>query len=387
MVIKKSIGVLVSLIAMCVIGCFTVYAEDDATVESTVTEQALSWCETVYSDVDFEVKDIIPIVDNEGNVYAFSASVWSGDIPYGYVNVDLTLDFPVYDAAVEQNTNDVFTRIVQLADNKYGELATDEFYHYIFSPNSICYYIMTKNDKKTFDDYGNMVDITFDTSLLEYGVVGHYNYNNTDEFMETTINKSKYDLKTPHKLSKRYYFSQDRIIEETSRYACGVVALTEVMYQNGIQRKIINNNVSRDSLRNTFNNLWNYSATTVIKTNNDGISFGSTDENMLKNAFEIYCKTINKTGVVTTSSNPSAQFFKNAVDNDRSSILCFSYNNNNEKKSHAVSVVAYRDVINKKTKKTGTYILVADGWHDTVRYINYNEADIFNRFGLVFQVK
>ena len=52
MVIKKSIGVLVSLIAMCLIGCFTVYAEDDATVESTVTEQALSWCETVYSDVD-----------------------------------------------------------------------------------------------------------------------------------------------------------------------------------------------------------------------------------------------------------------------------------------------------------------------------------------------
>ena len=69
-------------------------------------------------------------------------------------------------------------------------------------------------------------------------------------------------------------------------------------------------------------------------------------------------------------------------------MLLYCYNNGTvEGGAHSVSVMGYKVVKNLKTKKTNNLLLIADGWHNKLRYINYTEVDFYDCSGIELYIK
>lgn len=129
---------------------------------------------------------------------------------------------------------------------------------------------------------------------------------NNDIFTNSYINGSTI-LDGPGYTSK--YSSSYSIIKEsdienyTGRYACAVLALTEIAGQEGILVSVHTN--TADNIRDTFLALWVYTNTYVDHITNS-ILYGFTYDSDLSSGMSTYCTIRGKNNTtITTQANPS----------------------------------------------------------------------------------
>ena len=173
----------------------------------------------------------------------------------------------------------------------------------------------------------------------------------------------------------------------TSKYACTVMALTEIAGQEGI---LVNVHQSQaDNISDTFNALWVYTGTTGYNVN-DGIIYGTTPDANTETGMLTYCTIRGKSNTVSSSqANPTYAFFKSAIDNSYSATFSFRYytyddSNNIIVNGHTVNVLGY--CMAMYSGSTSYYIIVADGWNTSLRYLNVYSSDFVNSTGVSFNI-
>jgi len=241
-----------------------------------------------------------------------------------------------------------------------------------------------KVSKKKYKEFIKKAKTTFEssnkfTTTIKYDSHGDL-FSSSYETGSTVISGPIYTSKYS---SSKSMISHRTIMTNTSKYACAVVALTEIARQEGI--------LKNSSITDTFNALW--TATSTSKTSTEtfygkSVTLGSTKDSKLSSGMTKYCNDMGKKNTTTsTSSNPSFSFFTKAIDSNNSVSLSYRIlETSGEKSGHTVNVVGYCTA--KKSGITSNYLIVADGWYDDApKYMNYSSIDFVDTYGVKYIIK
>ena len=158
-------------------------------------------------------------------------------------------------------------------------------------------------------------------------------------------------------------YGQSDFTNATGRYACSVVALTNMVsyfQNNGYSRALINKKI-----RDTFNSLWTLTETSVTHTNN-GISYGGTVISKQAGAIETYFSQRGYNVTVDEYTSVSFSNYMRDINANKPCIFDYGAIFNGKAGGHSVFVVGY-------SQTTGPdYLLVEDGWSNYYRYLNFD---------------
>lgn len=174
-------------------------------------------------------------------------------------------------------------------------------------------------------------------------------------------------------------YSDTAIETLTQRYACAVVALTEIAAQEGI---LLNN-----SIENTFNSIWSLTETEVVRTSN-GVDYGATDLYLQRSGMISYCNARGKNCASTVAWSPSYALMREQIRTNISGTLNYWYNDvvdgETVEAGHTVSVVGYCAARNGSTTKY--FVIVYDGWNAAWRYFNLSDYSFTNHCYVSYDV-
>lgn len=192
--------------------------------------------------------------------------------------------------------------------------------------------------------------------------------------------------------------TQDDILELTGKYACAVVAMTEICLQESV--------ISEAQIASAYNDLWYMTDTKVDKSVTDGgvtHIFGSTPFEKLETGLWNYLSMKGRySSKYYSKIGPDFSYFLDAMENDYSAM--FTYNIYEKKQEstdlenigidegadyevigHAVNVVGCYTVTISGAAQD--YLIVVTGWNDNdVRYINYGGTSFTYTRASVFEV-
>ncbi len=397
---KKFVSILVSLIM--IIGMFGMafagtddYEKVSKITEEELTNYAINFAKEFDDTLDLGVDEMIPIYNCNNILVGYSISYCSadGDIPYGYINLNFTYDDPVVEFVIQKNAGSIYEYMeetvqeeispeCQVEKKLYNTSALEYTVSVIDESNERIYYNLDDGEMNA-EEFTELEDIVSDneSSVTKYNSHSDL-FSSSYESGSTVISGPTYTSKYSKSKS---LISQYKIMTETSKYACAVVALTEIANQEGI--------LKNSSIKDTFNALW--TATSTTETDNSpqtyygkSITLGTTKDANLASGMKSYAKARGKTSTTTTTkSNPTFSFFKTAIDNNYSATLSYRiYVSDGTKSGHTVNVVGYCTA--KKSGTTSKYLIVADGWYSNApRYINYTNADFVNTYGVKYIIK
>lgn len=213
------------------------------------------------------------------------------------------------------------------------------------------------------------------TIYKDWGVVFESNYNHNGH--DSVIQNPKYT--SCYKKSKSM-LSQDEILSKTSKYACTVVAITELLNQQGLLK---------NSISSTFNKFWKETKTKQKSTgtyDDKEVIFGSTVFENIKNPLNDYYKNLKNTCRIKDynskyKTSPKFSFFRDAIDNNYSIIMGMSiyvskWPNGYRVSGHSVNVVGYC-IVNRNGKKIN-YLIVCDGWSKKIKYLNFTDTKFYD---------
>lgn len=309
-------------------------------------------------------------------------------IYYGYVNLDFRCDNIITEFCIKKNAispNEKLTDDVQKMDNSHDAVVEDKLYkidtfnyaiEYKNKKDEVSYYMSNKKfNNKEFDsiqqenkEYDEQLNATQSKKYSSFAKIWQTIYSGSSIVKPTFIKQ--------YSVSKSL-LSEETVEKKTNKYACAVVALTEIARQEGI---------SAGSIKKTFNSLWNKTNTSTEYKNN-GISYGTTLDVKLSAGMKSYAKEQSVSCTCKTKSNPSASFFINAVKDNLSSTLSMRIlKTDGTKSGHTVSVVGYcKSLYNEKIH---TYVIVANGWYDNAPvYIDYNNVDFVDTYGVTYNIE
>lgn len=357
---------------------------------------ALNFAKEVDATLELETGDIIPIYDSTNKAVGYSIAYHVSGTPFGYINLNFTYEDPVVEFVIQENARSMYSYLEEdvlvydsgcQVEKKLYHTTPFEYYVAGTDQNKQNFYFNSKDGKMTsreFDSlkrggekaYRSADEVTMDTKYDSHSDL----YSDSYETGSTVVTAAKYTSKYS---AQKSMLSQYNIMTTTSKYACAVVALTEIANQEGI--------LKNSSIKDTFEALWTATSTSVSSTGifyGLTITCGSTTDSKLATGMKKYCKDRGKTGTTTkTKSNPAFSFFTDAVDNNYSATLSYRiYESNGKKTGHSVNVVGYCTA--KKSGTTSNYLIVADGWYDDApKYMNYSGIDFVNTYGVKYIIK
>ena len=359
-----------------------------------------------YTNNDLTVGEITPVYESDNSLVGYSVSYYDlNGTPYGYINLDFTREDPVTEFVIQKEARSMYSYIEGLVQEEFSyDYDVEEK---LYCTNELEYTVsVTGADNEEF--YYNTNDGEMNSS--EFHVLK--NAEREDAYLETTVESTGSVVYDSHSelFSKTYQsgstivleptytskyskskslISETRIKNLTSKYACAVLALTEIAYQEGI--------LLDSSIASTFNALWSETQTYVLYEKEFGskmVSYGTTYDSKLALAMKNYAIAQGKTQTTASSkSNPAFSFFVNAIDGNYSATLSYRIyvvdeeaSSGYSKSGHTVNVVGYCTA--KKSGTTSKYLIVADGWYsDAPKYINYTSVDFVNTYGVKYIIK
>lgn len=399
---KKILCLLLSL-AMLFTMSSTVFAASDEQYKSLskitteeLTNYALNFGKEVDSSLALSVGEIIPIYDSADILVGYSIAYCSSDTPYGYINLNFTYEDPVVEFVIQENARSMYTF---LEDNAQLYSSAQQVEKKLFSTTPLEYTVCaTDSNKQEFyynsnlgkmssAEFGRVKDAVRDSARNTYGLTRDTKYDSHSELFSSSYESGSTLVDDPEYTSKysssKSLISQYDIMTSTSKYACAVVALTEIANQEGI--------LKNSSIAETFNALWTATSTTVSSTiniYNMVVTCGSTKDSKLSTGMKSYCNDRGKTNTTTTTkSNPAFSFFTGAMDSNYSATLSYRiYETDGSKTGHTVNVVGYCTAT--KAGTTSNYLIVADGWYDDApKYMNYSSIDFVDTYGVKYVIK
>lgn len=404
----------------------TSYEEMLPAIEKVSKECAKSLAEKTEPDLNLEVKDVIPIYNVTDNIVGYSVSYFDGDTPYGYASFDFTTEELITDFVIHENTESMYNVLTESFTEADTSVEINECTDKLYATTGVDYAVSAKqNNKETFyynastyneDDFENMLDYYEDNYLEfydnteyednfyseladsnpedDYIVQGkitdwfkkwlkklfpsffdedyiaptaYPNHSEVFKEIDKLVGEVSDPIMLPQYSKEKSLTSQETIMKTTSRYACGLVALTSICNQEDI---LVNGNI-----QDTFNKLWDLTGTqaNIYETSEfygkQVDCSGTTIYNMAA-GMRYYGSELGINIQASTKARPQFATFKSAVDNHNSSVLCYQIANEG---GHGVSIVGYAN--GNIAEHNIDYLLAADGWYDDIpRYVLYNPA-------------
>lgn len=399
---KKFLCLLLSL-AMLLTMSSTVFAASDEQYKSLskitteeLTNYALNFAKEVDSSLALSVGEIIPIYDSADILVGYSIAYFVSDTPYGYINLNFTYEDPVVEFVIQENARSMYAFLennaqlyssAQRVEKKLYNTTSFEYTVCATDSNKQEFYYNSNLGKMSSAEFGSVKDAVRSSTRNTYGLTRDTKYDSHSELFSSSYESGSTLVTDPEYTSKysssKSLISQYTIMTTTSKYACAVVALTEIANQEGI--------LKNSSIADTFNALWTATSTTVSSTQTHygmSISCGSTKDSKLSTGMKSYCNDRGKTSTTTTTkSNPAFSFFTGAMDSNYSATLSYRiYETDGSKTGHTVNVVGYCTAT--KSGTTSNYLIVADGWYaDAPKYMNYSSIDFVDTYGVKYVIK
>lgn len=345
-----------------------------------ISAAALEWGKVVEPEIDLQIGQVVDVYNSYEELIGYSVSYNKDDEQYGYVVLDK--DGEIIDSVIGNGKPDLYQEVLEENNLRTEEKGKKRLYY--ITPFDI-YAQSGKENEQVYGLKGNKYNKKqFKNKCREMNSGGDENrteskkYSGHGQLFQDTISKSTYTVTYTDKLPLIRLLSEQLIEEETGKYACAIIALTQIAYSN----RILGSNA-----KSAFNSIWKKTETTV-DYKAGGITYGSTLDSKLASGMKSYVKSKGKECKTTTQFNPAYSFFKNAVKADNSSTLSYRINIKGKSKpsGHTIFVVGCTEVTNKNTGKKYKFLQVGDGWNDRIRYINFSSADFVNSYGVIYDI-
>lgn len=341
-----------------------------------LTTFALNFAKDFEPTITLDINEIIPMYNNGNTLIGFSISYIFENRPYGYINLDFTKANPVTEFSICEGAESLYDSLVMDVSVERSYKVSEKK---LYSIGFLQYAIPVKSNGESILHFSNGEDAK---STMRIGGEVETKYDSHSQlFSDSYASGSLLDTRayTGKYNRGKSLISEDYIEQQTGKYACAVVALTEIANQEGI--------LKNSSIAATFNQLWTDTGTTVSKIEN-GITYGSTKYINLGSAMKTYAKARGKSNTTATLKlSPDFSFFKDIVTSNISGLLTYTIELTNGKTiGHAVNMVGY--CVARLNGVFSNYLIVADGWHDKIpKYINYSTADFKSFQGVKYIIK
>lgn len=235
-------------------------------------------------------------------------------------------------------------------------------------------YVLFKKMNDTFIPTEFILDEDVDYSSYLLSYMSTQEYESSSDYMLSKMENhaimSSFILDNPVRISSNI------IKNSTGRYACTVVAFTEIVEQNNL--------LKNNSRADTFNQLWADTKTSVLYTK-DGIKYGSTNELNHISGMRKYVEREGKNLSTESTRSPDFSFFVDSIRKGRSCCLSYVVASPEDDFKHTVSVFSTYCRVSSDMKYY-YYIGIADGWTSFPKYILYNEFDYKYAYAISFNI-
>ncbi len=334
-----------------------------------IRTDTISFAENISPNKCFEICNIFQVLNPERKVIGYCIGISSDKDNWGYVIVEAEKSgIYVKEAVIQQGINNLVYDYTEKLNLPISNIVLDSLA--LIDVNGDYHLLLLEDNKAMeFDLCGKCIKESI-INEKEKKVRAFSGYSLG--IQSTIIKKIPSNLKcVSYKLlTYRHAYSENYIKEKTRKYSCGVIAMLEVVAQN----HILDADITK-----TFNTLWKTSDTTVYKKekyNNKTIEYGETEAKVLGKAVVKYAKSKGRRNSSQYYNRvPTYEYIYSMIGKQHSIILNYAVLDKAKKQSaHSVSVVGaykYKDSSNKLYK----YLLVADGWHSTYRYIRFDNLN------------
>ena len=414
------------------------YEEYLPVIEQLAKECGLSLAADVCPDTDISVKQTNPIYDITDNIVGYSVAFESNGVDYGYANLNFTTNELITDFAISENATSLHESIAEDFVIANNNIEANDVTDKLYNTNGIDYAVSAESNGKEFffynaetytsDDFNDVLDhyeenylsyydnteyeddfissvLSEDDNFVVQGKIADWfkkwikklfpSWFNKDTITPTAYPEHSEVLKKSSKvlgelaepvMIKQYskeksLVSQETIMTTTKKYACGLVALTGICAQEDILYK--------GNIQDTFHKLWNVTDTekgiydTISNYGIDGIVCSGTSVLMMEQGMYAYCNELGATLRTGSKFAPTVDFFRSAVDNNMSSVLCYQIA---DKGGHGVSILGYTTAT--VDNQTFDYIVAADGWYDDApRYVMYYPHLFESTTGIAYSIQ
>ena len=398
----RTVFVVLTLVCSLFMNSFAYMPSDVQSYDEGVTaiEFAQGFIDGIEPNKDFVAGESINIYDQNDMLIGFCIDLFKDEEPSGYVVIKLTEAGPVVEEfATEAGVSNLYDCIAD-SDTTSEEFADKKLYG--FGPmeyvvpkeaDGETVYIDNTGEKFTEEEYDFIVEEWEQEQALsveENGseTISSYTYEEVNFQEDEGINDPEtatsivdgysvicsYETFLANKGTTTSYnslpgylrntvYGQSDFTNATGRYACSVVALTNMVsyfQNNGYSRALINKKI-----RDTFNSLWTLTETSVTHTNN-GISYGGTVISKQAGAIETYFSQRGYNVTVDEYTSVSFSNYMRDINANKPCIFDYGAIFNGKAGGHSVFVVGY-------SQTTGPdYLLVEDGWSNYYRYLNFD---------------
>lgn len=179
---------------------------------------------------------------------------------------------------------------------------------------------------------------------------------------------------------KIYYLTEDRCKTAFGRYACLVSAATLVSAFYGAS--------SMQGTKSDYISLWERTYTTVDYTSN-GVMYGLTNPSTGAAGCVDFCASKGvRIGQTTSLGSPNFTKFTECIDDGRCGMFHGGINVNNggtiKRSGHTMMFQGYLKAVRKSDSKRVNLLVVADGWYEGFRCINYDNSYLTDKGGSFF---
>ncbi|MGG5341432.1 hypothetical protein IGI58_002629 [Enterococcus sp. AZ020] len=353
--------------------------ENTAKIETTtkITQEvyarvALDFANGILPDKNLSVTAMTPILNSENEILSYDCKLSENDVDYGYVIVDMSLDGDyISEFNLEKNVPDFYEQMIQNVDERTNEnvnkddIPESEQVLIETLPNEYSVVVedtaLTSSGKVMDADELEMYqEEVFD--VIGESITTASQYGHTGDVMQNY--PSDYSFQANHMLPYFISMTQGQSESAAGKYACAVTAMTIVADRYGLGQSWVPSN-----LKTTYNNLWSKSSTKETSRtvkNGKTIIYGGTPVNKIGPALVSLGKDKKVNLKYKDASNPSFTTIRNAISNKHDVIFSYFISST---KGHSVSVQG--TWTGKKNNKNHDFIILADGWGMSARYINY----------------
>ena len=396
---KRILTVVLSLLILLTL-CTPAFAEDarykpiSEISDQELTNCALNFAYIYDSTLELTVDNIIPIYDTDNVLIGYSLSYYKDGEPYGYLMLDFRFDDPISEFVIDKDVCSIYCQLIDetaqinttgAVQKKLTKLSALNYAisFYFCGQNT---YFATNGEKYTTAEIKRFET---DAEPLRISNSDHYIYDSWNQlFIErgNVIGSG-----TTHFLKKfdrnKSILSSSDIKRETGKFACVVVAMTEIANQEDI--------LLNGSIKDTFLKLSDTMNTTYGKPGEDGIQYGYNYTDEIESGFIEYCEFVGKKCNSSSKFIPSFKDLANIIDDKNhnySACLTIIINIPDSEaeegyrtSSHTVNVLGY--LIADYNHFISNYLAIATGWTETSpRYINYSSCDFVHSYAFWFEV-
>lgn len=379
------------------VGGQTVLAETSSTTESelvevneeTVSNLALELAKVIKPTIEVTISDVTNLYDKNESAIGFVVSYQSGETPYGYAVYDFRVPGYLMEFSIDENVGDIVDKTIQMAEaqgvNVNSDVENKEIKVVEVAPLK---YSVEVNDTVTVTSDNEILTTEKEVAEMEEHaediVITNEEFVTDSELDQLDSTSSKYDShdkvllrETASGLTNIQFNSWSQFIpsiesdveSQTGIWGCAVSAMDILAKGTNLE---LNTKVA-------YPKLWKYAKTTQIKVEN-GIKYGSTNNGDIGAGFTQFAKEMKKSISHQNIPSPSFEQFKSAIDNKKPAIFAYGITNatTKQRSGHAVAVEGYM------LSKQANYLVVADGWFASAKYVNYIPGNFLDTYGIIW---